>query len=75
METLKAICDFFQNEILGMAWLNRLIGSLLNALGLDTNGKIGGSVQFFIYDILIPRSSQLQSHKKQRNYRAFPSFL
>ncbi len=75
METLKTIWDFFQNEILGMAWLNRLIGSLLNALGLDTNGKIGGSVQFFIYDILIPRSSQLQSHKKQRNYRAFPSFL
>ena len=75
METLKTIWDFFQNEILGMAWLNRLIGSLLNALGLDTNGKIGRSVQFFIYDILIPRSSQLQSHKKQRNYRAFPSFL
>ena len=52
METLKSIWDFFQNEILGMAWLNRLIGSLLNALGLDTNGKIGGSVQFFIYDII-----------------------
>lgn len=39
METLKTIWDFFQNEILGMAWLNRLIGSLLNALGLDTNEK------------------------------------
>ena len=48
METLKTIWDFFQSEILGMAWLNRLIGNLLNALGLDTNGKIGGSVQFFI---------------------------
>ena len=75
METLKTILDFFQNEILGMAWLNRLIGSFLDAFGLDTNGKIGGSVQFFIYDILIPQSSQLQNHKKQRNYRAFPSFL
>lgn len=52
METLKTIWDFFQNEILGMAWLNRLIGSLLNALGLDINGKIGGSVQFFIYDMI-----------------------
>lgn len=52
METLKTIWDFFHNEILGMAWLNRLIGSLLNALGLDTNGKIGGSVQFFIYDMI-----------------------
>lgn len=52
METLKTIWDFFQSEILGMAWLNRLIGNLLNALGLDTNGKIGGSVQFFIYDTI-----------------------
>ena len=52
METLKTIWDFFQNEILGMAWLNRLIGSFLDAFGLDTNGKIGGSVQFFIYDII-----------------------
>lgn len=52
MDTLKSIWDFFQNEILGMAWLNRLIGSLLNALGLDAAEKIGGSVQFFIYDLI-----------------------
>lgn len=52
MKTLKTIWDFFQNEILGMAWLNRLIGSFLDAFGLDTNGKIGESVQFFIYDII-----------------------
>ncbi len=52
VEILKTIWDLFQNEILGMAWLNRLIGSLLNILGLDTNEKIGGSVQFFIYDVL-----------------------
>ncbi|MGN0598550.1 MAG: permease [Oscillospiraceae bacterium] len=52
METLGTIWDFFQNEILGMAWLKRLIGSMLNALGLDTSGKIGGSVSFFIYDMI-----------------------
>lgn len=52
METLKTAWDFFQNEILGMAWLNRLIGSALNALGLDTRGKLGGSVHFFIYDMI-----------------------
>ena len=50
METLKTIWDFFQNEVLGMNWLNRLIETILNACGLDTTGKIGGSVQFFIYD-------------------------
>lgn len=49
---IKSIWDFFQNEILGMAWLNRLIGSLLNTLGLDTTEKIGGSVQFFIFDMI-----------------------
>lgn len=52
MEALKSVWDFFQNEILGMAWLNRLIGSFLNTLGLDTTEKTGGSVQFFIYDMI-----------------------
>ena len=46
------IWDFVQDEILGMKWLNRLIGSVLNAFGLDTSGKIGGSVHFFIYDVI-----------------------
>lgn len=52
MEVIKTAWDFFQSEILGMSWLNRLIGSALNACGLDTAGKIGGSVQFFIYDTI-----------------------
>ena len=52
MEVIKSIWDFLQNEILGMAWLNRLIGSLLNSLGLDTTEKIGGSIQFFICDMI-----------------------
>ncbi|MBQ7964870.1 MAG: permease [Ruminococcus sp.] len=52
METLKTIWDFFQTEILGMSWLNRLIGTILNACGLDTTSRIGGSIQFFIYDTI-----------------------
>ena len=52
METLKNAWDFFQNEVLGMSWLSRLIGTILNACGLDTASKIGGSVQFFIYDTI-----------------------
>lgn len=52
METLKNGWDFFQNEILGMQWLNRLIDTMLNACGLDTTGRIGGSIQFFLYDIV-----------------------
>ena len=36
MEALKSVWDFFQNEVLGMSWLNRLISTILNACGLDT---------------------------------------
>ncbi len=49
---MQNIWNFFQDEILGMKWLNRLIGSGLEAVGLDTGGKIGGSIQFFIYDVI-----------------------
>lgn len=46
------VWQFLQDEILGMKWLNRLIGSGLSLLGLDTNGRLGGSVQFFLYDVI-----------------------
>lgn len=52
MEILKTSWNFFQDEILGMAWLNRLIGTILNSLGLDTSEKIGESINFFIYDMI-----------------------
>lgn len=52
MEVIKAGWEFFQNEILGMQWLNRLIGNLLNAAGLNVADRVGGSVQFFIYDTI-----------------------
>ena len=50
METVKNAWDFFQNEILGMHWLNKIIENFLNICGLDTTGKVGGSIKFFIYD-------------------------
>ena len=46
------IWDFIQNQILGMKWLNELIGTLLGKTGLDISGKLGGSVHFFIYDVI-----------------------
>ncbi|MGN0490183.1 permease [Ruminococcus sp.] len=52
METIKFIWDFFQNEVLGMQWLSRLISWILESFGLDTSEKIGGSIQFFIYDTI-----------------------
>jgi len=52
MHVAKLIWDFFQNQILGMKWLNALIGSGLSALGLDTSNRWIGSIQFFVYDVI-----------------------
>lgn len=52
MQILKAIWDFFQNQILGMKWLNELIGGGLSAVGLDTTNRWIGSIQFFVYDVI-----------------------
>ncbi len=46
------IWEFIQNQILGMKWLNVLIGKLLAAAGMDTASRLGGSVQFFFYDVI-----------------------
>ncbi len=43
---------FIQDQILGMKWLNALIGKLLFMAGLDVDSRIGGSIQFFIYDTI-----------------------
>ena len=49
---MSEIWSFFQDEILGMKWLNRLISGLLETIGLDTSGRIGGSINFFLYDTI-----------------------
>ncbi len=46
------IWNFIADQILGMKWLNELIGYILEKVGLDVSGKLGGSIQFFIYDVL-----------------------
>ena len=50
MQAITTGWAFFQNEILGMQWLSRLIGSALEACGLDPTGRWGGSIRFFLYD-------------------------
>lgn len=47
-----AIWQWIQNELLGMQWLNRLIGGGLAALGVDVSTRLGGSLQFFLYDVI-----------------------
>ena len=44
--------NFIQSQLLGMNWLNGLIGKILSRCGIDVAGKWGGTLQFFIYDVL-----------------------
>ena len=44
------VWQFIQDQVLGMKWLNELIGNGLSMLGLDVRERVGGSVQFFLYD-------------------------
>ena len=52
MEALRSVWTFIQNQVLGMRWLSKAIGSGLTSLGLDPSSKIGGSIQFFLYDTI-----------------------
>lgn len=44
--------DFLSTQVLGMKWLNQLVGWLLQSLGIDTNTRTGGSIQFFVFDVI-----------------------
>ena len=46
------IWDFFQNQVLGMKWLDALIAQLLVSVGVDVQSPAGGSLEFFIYDVI-----------------------
>ena len=52
MEVLRSVWLFIQKQVLGMKWLNEVIGNGLNALGVDITSCWGGSIQFFIYDVI-----------------------
>lgn len=44
---------FFTTQILGMKWINDLSGLLVGKVfGLDLTERIGGGLQFFIYDAI-----------------------
>ena len=52
MEVILKIWGFIQNQILGMQWLNLLVGNTLEKLGLDRDTHLFGGVQFFFYDVI-----------------------
>ncbi|ANC99239.1 MULTISPECIES: permease [Streptococcus] len=44
--------SFIQEQILGMKWLNNIVGWLLSRVGIDLASRLGGSLQFFFYDVV-----------------------
>lgn len=52
MDTVRTAWFFFQDQVLGLKWLNELIGRGLTALGLDTDSTWGGILRFFLYDTI-----------------------
>ena len=51
LDIIKDTGEFLQNQVLKMEWLNSLIGKGLSAVGVDMESRVGGSVQFFLYDV------------------------
>lgn len=52
MDIVRTVWDFIQNQVLGMQWLQTLIGDFLTACGLDVTTRLGGSLWFFLYDLI-----------------------
>lgn len=77
MQWLQAAGRLIQEQVLGMEWLNVLIGRGVSALGLDPASRWGGSIQFFLYDtikitlllcLLIFMISYIQSYCKRAHF-------
>lgn len=52
MNGIQWIGTVLQEQVLGMKWLNEAIGALLSGLGVDVSARLGGSLQFFLYDVI-----------------------
>ena len=52
MEVIKSIWFFIQNQILGMEWLNVIIGKVLKLFQIDIHSQLGSSIHFFLYDVV-----------------------
>ena len=52
METSGSVWNFLQDQVLGMKWLNEVVGHGVAALFPDIPDRVSGSVRFFIYDTI-----------------------
>jgi uncharacterized membrane protein YraQ (UPF0718 family) len=74
-----SVLGWINDQALRMVWLNDLVGQGVAAVGLDPASRLGGSVQFFVYDVikifillsvLIFAISYVQSHFPPERTRA-----
>lgn len=49
---MQIIWDFIQNQILRMDWLSQVVSNFLNLIGIDISTQLGGSLHFFLYDVI-----------------------
>lgn len=49
---IQSLLLFIQDQLLGMKWLEKMLDDLLSTVGIDTAGKLGGSIHFFLYDVV-----------------------
>ena len=53
MTTPSTIFGWLNDNLLKMTWLNDLVGALVgDVFGLPLDGRLGASLQFFIYDVV-----------------------
>lgn len=74
-----AIFQWLNNQLLRMDWLSASVRWLMEALGIDVGTRLGGSLHFFVYDVikifillgvLIFAISYVQSHFPPERTRA-----
>ncbi|MDQ1899195.1 permease [Paracoccus sp. WLY502] len=74
-----SVFGWINDQFLRMTWLNDLVGQGVAGIGLDPASRLGGSVQFFVYDVikiflllsvLIFAISYVQSHFPPERTRA-----
>ena len=59
MTIIINVWQFIQDQLLKMVWLDKLVIKLLQLINIDTTNPLGGSIQFFIYDVIIILGSEL----------------
>ncbi len=52
MTIIISFWQFIQDQLLKMVWLDQLVIKLLQLVNIDTTTPLGGSIQFFIYDVI-----------------------